>query len=100
VLWRRFTAGGVEEVDPAAPAGEDESASSDAERFWKVRQAVQGLAPRDREVVVLRYFENMTLDAISALTSDSKNAVEVRLHRARARLAGVLREVVEEDYRR
>jgi RNA polymerase sigma-70 factor (ECF subfamily) len=100
VLWKRFTAGGVEEADPAAPTGADESASAEAEKFAKVRRAVQGLGPRDREVVVLRYFENMTLDAISALTGDSKNAVEVRLHRTRARLAGVLREVVEEDYLR
>jgi len=51
----------------------------------------------DREVVVLRYFEHLSPGEIATLTRQSKNAVEVRLHRARARLAEALRELVEED---
>jgi RNA polymerase sigma-70 factor (ECF subfamily) len=55
-----------------------------------VRTAVQALPPRDREVVVLRYFEQMSAAEIAGVTRQSTNAVEVRLHRARARLAAAL----------
>jgi DNA-directed RNA polymerase specialized sigma24 family protein len=50
-------------------------------------------------VVVLRYFEELSPDEVAGLTRQSKNAVEVRLHRARRRLAGALRDLVEEDHR-
>jgi RNA polymerase sigma-70 factor (ECF subfamily) len=73
-----------QEVAPEPPAS-DAAASNDAAR--RVRQAVQALPPRDREVVVLRYFEELDAAGIAAVTGLSKNAVEVRLHRARARLA-------------
>jgi RNA polymerase sigma-70 factor (ECF subfamily) len=77
---------------PSQPEAESPAsealASEDAAR--RVRQAVQALAPRDREVVVLRYFEGLDAAGIAAVTGISKNAVEVRLHRARARLAETL----------
>ena len=45
---------------------------------------------RDREVIVLRYFENLTAAKIASVTRQSVNATEVRLHGARARLAAQL----------
>jgi RNA polymerase sigma-70 factor (ECF subfamily) len=72
----------------AEPPASEAAASEDAAR--RVRQAVQALPPRDREVVVLRYFEGLDAEGIAAVTGISKNAVEVRLHRARARLAETL----------
>jgi DNA-directed RNA polymerase specialized sigma24 family protein len=50
-------------------------------------------------VVVLRYFDDLSPAEIAAMTGQSKNAVEVRLHRARARLAVALREATGEDER-
>jgi RNA polymerase sigma-70 factor (ECF subfamily) len=70
------------EADPPA----SEAVASD-DTAWRVRQAVQALPPRDREVVVLRYFEQLDAAGIASATGLSRNAVEVRLHRARARLA-------------
>jgi RNA polymerase sigma factor CnrH len=58
----------------------------------RVREAVQSLPPRDREVIVLRYFEQLTAAQIAGVTRQSTNAVEVRLHRARAKLASALAE--------
>ena len=52
-----------------------------------MRQAVEALPPRDREVVVLRYFEGLGASDIGSVVGLSTNAVDVRLHRARARLA-------------
>ena len=39
---------------------------------------------------MLRYFEGLDAAEIAGVTKQSKNAVEVRLHRARARLAAAL----------
>jgi len=61
------------------PAIEDESAK-------QVRSAVAGLGPKDREAIVLFYLEHRSAAQIAQLLSISENAVEVRLHRARARL--------------
>lgn len=82
LLFRRIAEG-----EPSTKAWD---ASASAERSATIRAAVQALPPRDREVVVLRYFESLSLTEIAGVTRQSKNAVEVRLHRARNRLAGVL----------
>ena len=39
-----------------------------------------------REVIVLRYLQEMDLDAIAEVLGASRSAIEVRLHRARAML--------------
>ena len=97
VLWRRFVQASPKETEAAGrmPSGEDTLSS--AETSARVRSAVAALPPRDREVVVLRYFEHLSPGEIATLTRQSKNAIEVRLHRARARLAEAVRELVEED---
>jgi len=77
------------------PPASEAAASDDAAR--RVRAAVQALPPRDREVVVLRYFEQLDASAIADVVGLSKNAVEVRLHRARARLAEALAEWHREE---
>ena len=99
VLWKRFvraTPGELErpEVQPTARPGveRDETAAA-------VREAIRALSPRDREVVVLRYFDDLSPAEIATMTGQSKNAVEVRLHRARARLGTVLRGVIQEGGR-
>jgi RNA polymerase sigma-70 factor (ECF subfamily) len=51
-----------------------------------VRRAVGRLGQRDREVIVLRYLEQMEVDEIAATLRLARNTVEVRLHRARERL--------------
>lgn len=61
------------------PAIDDESAR-------QVRSAVAALGPKDREVIVLFYLEHRSAAQIAELLSISRNAVEVRLHRARAKL--------------
>lgn len=65
------------------------------ERGERVVAAVRALPGKVREVVVLRYLEEMDLDAVAAAVGISKGTVEVRLHRGRAMLAerlGDLRE--------
>ncbi len=65
-------------------------AAGDGELFERVRQAVQALPARDREVVVLRYLEEMPVQAVAELLHLRRNTVDVRLTRARAKLRATL----------
>ena len=67
-----------------------------------VRRAVGKLRPREREVVVLRYYENASYEHMASLLGISIQAVNGRLIRARRRIAEYLRRegVTEESYGR
>jgi RNA polymerase sigma factor (sigma-70 family) len=52
----------------------------------RVREMVQLLRPKDREVIVLHHLEQMPIADVAKMLGLSANAVEVRLHRARQRL--------------
>lgn len=94
LLFRRRA---TEPAPPAAPPASHEPAW--IETSAKVRSAVHALPARDREVIVLRYFEHMDAAEIAAATGLSRNAVEVRLHRARTRLAASLGAWHREEHR-
>lgn len=90
--WR--TGSGADRfASAAAPA---DQGTMDQEVFEQVRDAVRALPARYREVVVLHYLEQMSVDTIAESLGTSRNVVEVRLHRARARLKDRLSGLVEE----
>ena len=76
--------GGDGAADPAAVA----QARDDAE---KVREAVDSLPPRMREIIVLRYFESVPIARMAAVLRISQDAVKCRLYYARKVLAQRLR---------
>jgi RNA polymerase sigma-70 factor, ECF subfamily len=83
-------------VEPASMnAAADESAIG-AERSAQVQRAVRGLPLRYREVIVLRYLEEMNIDQIAGMLRLSRNAVEVRLHRSREQLRQALGDLWED----
>jgi RNA polymerase sigma-70 factor (ECF subfamily) len=67
------------------------------ERRQLVRQALDRLAPRDREILLLKYSEGWNYHQLAAHLGISHSAVETRLHRARARLRNeiVASEIIE-----
>ena len=67
----------------------------DRETFERVHRAIQGLPMRYREVVVLRYLEEMPIEAMSEVLGTTTNTIQVRLHRARARLKESLAGLIE-----
>lgn len=71
-------------------------AAMDKETFARVQRVVQGLPPRYREVIVLRYLEELEPGEISGLLGITVNAVQVRLNRARKRLRERLGDVLED----
>lgn len=56
------------------------------ERREQIRRAMRQLAPRDAELLLLKYTENWNYHQIAAHLGVSHSAVEARLHRARRRL--------------
>ena len=66
----------------------------DRERFERVRAAIRRLPIKYGEVVVLRYLEELKVSEVGNVLGLGKNAVEVRLNRARKwleeDLAGIL----------
>ncbi len=61
-----------------------------SERCQQVRDALAKLAPRDAEILMLKYGESWSYHKIAAHLGVSHSAVETRLHRARNRLRAEL----------
>jgi RNA polymerase sigma-70 factor (ECF subfamily) len=60
------------------------------EKAIKVRAAVAALNWRDREIIVLHYFEQMSIAEVGLILKKEPGAVAVQLHRARQRLRDIL----------
>jgi RNA polymerase sigma factor (sigma-70 family) len=71
---------------------EDPPAEEAAERRQRVRRAVYRLPEKYRTPIVLRYFEHQEIEQIAQILGLSRNAVEVRLSRAREKLKAMLSE--------
>jgi RNA polymerase sigma-70 factor, ECF subfamily len=66
-------------------------------RRLTVARAVATLDERDRELVALRYGADLTARQIAELLGARTNAIEVALHRALARLRGILGEELDSE---
>jgi RNA polymerase sigma-70 factor (ECF subfamily) len=68
------------------------------EMLW-VRQAIEKLNPADREILMLREYEQLSYSEISGLTRVPVNTVRSRLFRARMALKGYLEPAVDAQIR-
>jgi RNA polymerase sigma-70 factor (ECF subfamily) len=85
---------------PRSPRNAEPSAAAAAithERRTAIRRALANLPTREREAAVLFYLEGRSIDESSQILSATPNAVAVRLHRAREKLAVSLRPLMAED---
>jgi len=99
--WRRRLLRRARLAERAEPKSRREAPPSDTaalqrERFQEVRSALRRLRPRDREMIVLRHLEDMSIARISDVLGLGRSAVEARLSRARARLRKLLGEAAAE----
>jgi RNA polymerase sigma-70 factor (ECF subfamily) len=69
----------VEPADAAAPAPAD--AADAALRRTTVRAAIEGLTPRERELVGLKYFAGLSNSEIARVIGTSESNAGTRLHR-------------------
>ncbi|MDB5320388.1 MAG: DNA-directed polymerase specialized sigma subunit, sigma24 [Phycisphaerales bacterium] len=93
-LWRRFLFSSRQAVTDAAAAADRDALETETAR--RVRESVAALPAADREVIVLYYMEECSVAEISELLGATPNAVQVRLHRARARLSAALADFMKE----
>ncbi len=82
----------AETVATAPERGDDSFEDRTVERL-ALAAAVGRLNPRERELVALRYGADLTARQIADLLGQRTNAVEVALHRALARLRGMVEQV-------
>jgi RNA polymerase sigma-70 factor (ECF subfamily) len=87
-------AGGTAELADAAAA----PAPADDDREL-CEWALARLAREDREVLMLVYFEELSVKECAEVLSWSESKVKVRAHRARARLRRILRRALPERWR-
>jgi len=87
---RRFS----QEIDKVSLSSACEQKDMDADEFEHIRRAVAALPAKYREPVVLRYLQELGTDEISRILGISKNALHVRLSRARKRLEPNLAEII------
>lgn len=57
---------------------------------FDVRDGIDRLAPKEREVLLLTYWDGLTAVEVSQLLNTSATAVRMRLHRARKELGRIL----------
>lgn len=84
-VWQRLTEWARTPEQPAPDASLLAQEASET-----VRRSIVSLGQRDREVLVLRYLEEQSIEDIAAALGLTRGALEVRLSRARARLKALL----------
>jgi RNA polymerase sigma-70 factor (ECF subfamily) len=89
----RFGADGLWKSPPDSWANVPESRVLSGETMQRVRQAIDSLPPKQREVIVLRDVGGLDAAEVCALLAISPENQRVRLHRARAAVRKML-----EDY--
>jgi RNA polymerase sigma-70 factor (ECF subfamily) len=57
-----------------------------------IQRCLSQLKPKYREIIVLRYFNEMKIDEISAISNLTKSAVKMRLKRGREKFFAILEE--------
>jgi len=83
-------------ADEATAEHHGEDAHRD-ERCERVRDAIRALPLKYREVVVLRYLEDLPVREVAKLLAVRRNAVEVRLLRARKYLRSDLKPLMDDS---
>jgi RNA polymerase sigma-70 factor (ECF subfamily) len=91
----RFGREGMWQTLPQAWDNVPESKVLGDEALQRVRSAIEGLPPKQREVIVLRDVAGLDADEVSGMLGISAENERVRLHRARAAVRKML-----EDYLR
>jgi RNA polymerase sigma-70 factor (ECF subfamily) len=95
--WRRWgTPVPAEAPDPRPGPAESVAATDDQERLARrLAEAVRQLSDADRALVHLYYFEQLELAEIADILGTSRDALKMRLSRARQRLRGLLKDYDE-----
>lgn len=87
---RQIAAEDITEVSAPDPAPGPQQQAEQSEQREIVRDAILQLAPEQREVVVLRFMEELSYEEIGAVLKLPSGTVKSRLNRAKAQLKEIL----------
>jgi len=89
--WKRSSR--LEELDETMPdhAPSPAEAAAGTDEFRRTMVALQNLSEMDRTVLLLRAEQELSYEEIAAITGLSVTAAKVKVFRARARLAALLK---------
>lgn len=89
-FMRRLNAAAAEIATPDSANSPTEAATA-RETVERVHEAIRQLNSCDREIIVLRYLEEVPIEEIAQTLGLSRGAADVRLSRARTRLELILK---------
>jgi RNA polymerase sigma-70 factor (ECF subfamily) len=89
--WRRASRHEPLEDEMSDPATQPDEAAANRDEFQRALIALQALPEIDRTVLLLRAEEELSYDDIAAVTGLSVTAAKVKVFRARAKLAALLK---------
>jgi len=93
---KRLPTFSAEEIqDLTGDPDETESIVDNRERHRNLKQAIEMLPEIQREMIVLRYFSELTVPEIAAMTGIREGTIKSRLSRAVDRLGEILRKQEE-----
>ncbi len=72
------------------PVGDNEDPILDYAAGRQAREAIKKLAPTHREILVLRYVDDLSIRDIALVIGQSENVVSVRIHRGVQKLKEIL----------
>ena len=88
--WRVFDRAAIGPATAPDPAAELADRDQQAHAAQRLNEALGTLTPDDRALVHLHYFEGQSLAEIGSILGVSRDALKMRLNRARARLRETL----------
>ncbi|GMU73953.1 MAG: RNA polymerase sigma factor [Candidatus Campbellbacteria bacterium] len=68
--------------EPSDERPDPEASSIEHEEHREVMQHVGALPPHHRDVLLLRYVDNLSIQEIATILGGTENAISVRIHRA------------------
>jgi RNA polymerase sigma-70 factor (ECF subfamily) len=60
------------------------------EEIMDIKEGLKKLSTTEREIITLRYYQELTADEISRILRIPKNTIKVKIHRALKKLRGVV----------
>lgn len=67
----------------------ESSINLNREEIMDIRESLKRLTQKEKEIITLRYYDELTIEEISKILKLPKNTVKVRIHRTLKKLRGV-----------
>jgi len=86
--YRRKKSSSLEDLQEGGfdPEGDDAGTITDAAEGKRLLANLSHLPEKDRDVLLMRYAEDLSVTEIASISGESPNAISVRIHRATKKL--------------